>query len=300
MAHEHFSMRVVRSDDKEMSFGDGSYWVLSMNGMADWVELDYSVSTSDNVLSDGSSVIGKRVAEKDRTMEAVYWGRDRKGVRDEVISFFNPKFSFKAHVTYFGRTRWCEGEQIGFDCPMVMENTPTKITWTLLCPDPYLRSESGNENSLTDSAPMFGFPFVSHFRTPLPDGSKKPVGFLASKMLYDGLNTIYNNGDVETYYAIRCECKGAVKNPTFYKDDRFVRMVGDYQDGDVILIDFRKAPPLVTVNNVNQIQACSRDSNFTGMAMQVGANVFQYACDNKENRPYMDVQILFNKKYLGM
>ena len=134
----------------------------------------------------------------------------------------------------------------------------------------------------------------------MPDGSKKPVGFLASKLLYDGLNTVYNTGDVETYYAIRCECKGAVTNPTFYKDGRFVRMVGEYQDGDVIVIDFTKAPPSVTVNGVNQIQACSRDSNFTGMAMQVGANVFQYACDNEANRPFMDVQILFHKKYLGI
>lgn len=295
-----FFMRVVRSDGQEMSFGDGTQWVLSINGMEDWIALDYDVTTSENVLSDGSSVVGKRVQEKDRTMEAVYWGRDRKGVRDEVIPFFNPKFSFKAYVTYFGRTRWCEGEQIGFDCPMVMENTPPKIMWTLLCPDPYLRSEYGNENSLTDSAPMFGFPFVSHIREPLPDGTRYPEGFLASKTLFDGLNTIYNTGDVETYYKIRCECKGVVKNPKFTKDGKFVKLLGNFGDKDVIEIDFEAAPPRVTVNGENRIQDTSRDSNFIGMQMQVGENVFNYTCDNAANRPFMSVQINFWKKYLGV
>lgn len=295
-----FFMRVVRSDGQEMSFGDGTQWVLSINGMEDWIALDYDVTTSENVLSDGSCIVGKRVQEKDRTMEAVYWGRDRKGVRDEVIPFFNPKFSFKAYVTYFGRTRWCEGEQIGFDCPMVMENTPTQIMWTLLCPDPYLRSESGNENYLTDAAPMFGFPFVSHFRAPLPNGEKKPVGFLASKLIFDGENTIYNSGDVETYYKIRCECKGAVKNPKFTKDDKFVKLLGNFGDKDVIEIDFEAAPPRVTVNGENRIQDTSRDSNFIGMQMQVGKNVFNYTCDNAANRPLMSVQINFWKKYLGV
>ena len=295
-----FFMRVVRSDGQEMSFGDGTQWVLSINGMEDWITLDYDVTTSENVLSDGSSVVGKRVQEKDRTMEAVYWGRDRKGVRDEVIPFFNPKFSFKAYATYFGRTRWCEGEQIGFDCPMVMENTPPKIMWTLLCPDPYLRSEYGNENSLTDSAPMFGFPFVSHIREPLPDGTRYPEGFLASKTLFDGLNTIYNTGDVETYYKIRCECKGVVKNPKFTKDGKFVKLLGNFGDKDVIEIDFEAAPPRVTVNGENRIQDTSRDSNFIGMQMQVGENVFNYTCDNAANRPFMSVQINFWKKYLGV
>ena len=283
-----------------MSFGDGTYWVLSMNGMADWIELDHDVSTEAATITDGSYVIGKRIAEKDRTLKAVYWGRDRKGVRDEVISFFNPKFSFKAYVTYFGRTRWCEGEQIGFDCPIVDHRTPPSITWTLLCPDPYLRSEYGNENSLTDSAPMFGFPFVSHIRKPLPDGTRYPEGFLASKTLFDGLNTVYNNGDVETTYKIVCEFTGTVTNPKFIKDEKFVQVLDTFMKGDMLKIDFTAAPPRVEKNGNNIIQLTSRDSTFIGMEMGTGPNVFNYMCDDESLRPLMIVQIQFWKRYLGM
>ena len=283
-----------------MSFGDGTEWVLSMNGMDEWIALDYVVNTSDNVLSDGSYIVGKHVGEKDRTMSAVYWGTDRLAARNDAITFFNPKFSFKAYVTYFGRTRWCEGEQYAFDCPITDHRTPTQITWTILCPDPYLRSEYGNEDSLSDSRPMFGFPFVSHTQKPMPDGTKYPVGFTASIALFDDFNTVYNNGDVPTYYKIQCTCKATIKNPVFTKDDKHVQMVGEYKAGDVIEIDFTAAPPMVTVNGVNSIQQCSRDSNFTGMIMQVGSNRFTYTCDNTENRVFMDVKVLFNRKYLGM
>lgn len=163
-----------------------------------------------------------------------------------------------------------------------------------------MRSQSGNENYLTDAVPMFGFPYVSHVKAPAPNGTKCPAGFLSGKLIFDGKNTIYNSGDVETTYKIVCQFDGAVTNPTFTKDGKFVKMIATYNDGDELVIDFTQAPPVVEVNGSSAIQACSRDSNFTGMQMQVGPNVFDYACENAENRPYMNVQILFWKKYLGI
>ena len=300
MAHDAFKMHIVRSDGRTLDLGDGTYWVLAMNKMDDWLDLDYTVNTSANVLTDGSSFLAERVEEKDRTISATYWGKDRKGVRDVIIPFFNPRYTYEAHLTYFGRTRWVGGRQIGFDMPITDERTPPTLTWTILCMDPFMRSEDHNESALTDAAPMFGFPYVSHVREALPDGSKKPVGFLASKMLYDGLNTIYNSGDVETYCRIVCTFDGPVKNPKFTKDGRFVQVLRAFKDGDELEIDFETAPPRVLVNGTNAIQLCSRDSNFTGMQVQVGPNVFQYEGSSAAERAYMHVQVLFYKRYLGV
>lgn len=292
--------RIVRSDGAEFVLGPSSEWRVIGESLENWANLAYSVTTSPNVLTDGSSVVGKRVEETDRSLSGVYIGNDLETARARCIEFFNPRFSFECHLTYQGRTRWAVGEQAGFNCELSAQYAAVTFDWTLLCTDPFLRSEDGNESSLTDSAPMFGFPFVSHFRDPLPNGEKKPVGFLASKLLYDGENTIYNNGDVETTYTIRCECNGVVKNPKFTKDGMFVQILGNFGKGDVISIDFTASPPSVTVNDENRIQDTSRDSNFIGMQMNVGANVFNYTCDNVSNRPFMDVQILFWKKYLGI
>lgn len=294
------TVRIVRSDGQEMTIGTGTPWRIPNDGLQGFADLDYDVETSANVLTDGSTLVSKRVSERDRTIKADYWGPDPDTARAQAMAFFNPKHSYEAHVTYRGVTRWCDGELYGFKCDPNNAYGMVSITFTILSLDPYMRSEDGNQNSLTDAAPMFGFPYVSHMRAPLPDGSKKPVGFLASKMLYDGLNTIYNSGDVETYYVIHVEFDGSIENPRFTKDDRFIEVRDTFSVGDVLEIDFVSAPPKVTKNGADIMHLCSRDSNFVGMAMQVGANVFQYTCQNSANRPLMDVQIRFHKRYLGV
>ena len=296
------SIRFVRSDGVELEATDepGDGWKVGYDGLEDFVGVSANVRTSANVLTDGSTFLSERIDERERESRIFYVGaRDPREVRDEALSFFNPKHAFRAHVTHMGVTRWCEGRLVEAECPLVRGNRPCEVSVTLLCLDPYMLSEDGNESSLTDAAPMFGFPYVSHFREALPDGSKMPVGSLASKMLYDGLNTIYNTGDVETYYRIHCEFMGEVQNPSFTKDEKFVKLNYLFEDGDVLDIDFTVAPPKVTINGVNAIGYCTRDSTFTGMAMGVGPNVFDYSCTN-DGKEYMSVQILFYKRYLGI
>lgn len=297
------SLRIVRDDGRAI-VADGQWsggWAVEWEGLQDFLDLPITVRTSANVLTDGSSFLSERVEEADRTATIVYVGpRDPREVRDEALSFFNPRHTFAVHVTHMGVTRWCEGRLTDRQCVIRPERYPCEVTFTILCMDPFMRSEDHNESSLTDAAPMFGFPFVSHVRQVLPDGGKKPVGFLASKMLYDGLNTIYNSGDVETYCRIVCTFDGPVKNPKFTKDGRFVQLLTSFKDGDELEIDFESAPPRVLVNGTNAIQLCSRDSNFTGMQMQVGPNVFQYEGSSATERSYMHVQVLFYKRYLGV
>lgn len=297
-------IRIVRSDGRELVATAGitdNGWTVSWQGLEDFLTLPITVRTSANVLTDGSSFLSERVEEADRTASLVYVGpRDPRGVRDEALSFFNPRHTFAVHVTHMGVTRWCEGELTDRECLIRPERYPCEVTFTILCMDPFMRSEDHNESSLTDASPMFGFPYVSHVRQELPNGERYPVGFLASKMLYDGLNTIYNSGDVETYYRIVCSFDGPVTNPKFTKDDRFVQVLTTFKDGDELEIDFESAPPRVLVNGTNAIQLCSRDSNFTGMQMQVGPNIFQYEGSTAAERAYMHVQVLFYKRYLGV
>lgn len=305
-------VKIVRSDgavfggwssehsEDGWNIGCDGAWRIPNDGIEGVADLEYGVETSANVLKDGSSLVSKRVNETDRTLKMVCMSRDADFERQNAISFFNPKYSFELHISYRGVTRWCAGEQIGFVAEAGNVHAAPTITWTLLCLDPYMRSEDGNESSLTDAAPMFGFPYVSHMRKELPDKSKKPVGSLASKMIFDGENTIYNSGDVATWFKIVCKFKSNIKNPVFTKDDKHVQLLREFNDGDELVIDFESSPPKVTVNGENAIQACSRDSDFLGMEMQVGASVFNYTCDNTDNRPYMSVQVLFWKRYMGV
>ena len=297
------SIRIVRSDGAELTAGGGyeGGWTVSWEGLRDFNSLPISLSTSANVLTDGSTLISKRVDECERTASIFYKGpRDPASVRDECLSFFNPKHSFAVHVTHMGRTRWCEGELADVKCEILADRFPCQATFTILCLDPYMRSEDGGDYSLTSSDHMFGFPFVSHMRKPLPDGTKKPVGFLASRMIYDGLNTVYNSGDVPTSYRVQVTASGDLINPTFTKDGKFVKYVGTLHDGDVYVIDFEGAPPTVTLNGRNVISGCTRDSTFIDMSLKTGPNIVTFTIDNSANLLYADVRILYNKRYLGV
>lgn len=298
------SMRIVRSDGAVFELSENRAvrgWFLPRGCLEGFADLDLTVSTSDNVLTDGSSVVSKRVNECDRTIDgAVYIGDDPDKARGEAIAFFNPKHTFELHLSYRGRTRWCEGELTGFSAPQThVGNCPT-ITFTLLCPNPYMMDESGNESAFGDATPMFGFPFVSHCKAPTTDGKRLPVGFNASRLIYDGKNTVYNSGDVPTMYRVRIEAEGELVNPTITKDGKHVKLLTTLKAGDVALIDFESAPTRVTINGNNALQLTSRDSSFTGMRMQVGANTFAFSIDNEENRSLAKVQVLFHKKYLGV
>ena len=304
VAQRATSLRLVRSDGREMSFG-GSWsgeWAVEWEGTSDLVTLPVSIETSANVLGDGSRLVSKRVGECDRTASVIYVGRrDPQSVRDEALSFFNPKHSFQLHVTHLGRTRWCEGELSDVECRLTPGRYPCRVTFTLLCLDPYMRSEDGNEAEFGDAKPMLGWPYVSHVREVGPSGERYPVGNPVGTLVYDGLNTVYNSGDVPTYYRVRIRAAGGdLVNPKVTKDGRFVRLLTTLKHDDVAEVDFESSPPKVTVNGRNAINLCSRDSNFTGMRMQVGANVFGFEIDNPGNRAFAHVQVLFTRKYLGV
>lgn len=295
-----FTCRIERSDGEELTFGDGTYWVLRMNDMGDWLDLDYTVTTSANVLTDGSTLVAKRVEEKDRTVSATYWGSDRMGMRDAVIAFFNPKYSYRVYLTYAGRTRWCEGEQIGFDMPIVDERTPATLTFTILCPDPYMRGEDIHDESMTDASPMLTFPFEC-FMDPEPGEPQPevPFGCVASFRVYDGLNTVYNPGGIPAPFRITAKMGAAVTNPTFHINDKFVKVIWQFDAGDELVIDFMAAPPTVTINGANEIQACTRDSVFVGMVLDLGANTFYYDVETGDVNT-MTVSIVYYERYMGV
>lgn len=292
-------LRIMRSDGAEFLIGYGTDWNIPSDGLENWANLSYTVDTSKNVLTDGSSLVGKRIEETDRTMKAIYHGSDPIRDRGKAISFFNSRFTFRAFLSYMGRERFAEGELYGFKLSSGNITRPMELAFTLLCLNPYLMDPDGNDHALTDAAPMFGFPYVSHIRETLSDGSRKPAGSLASKLLFDGKNSIYNTGDVPCTFKAAFEFAGEVVNPTISKDDKHVTVMKTFAEGDSLVIDFTASPPTVKANGENVIQLCSRDSNFVGMEMQTGRNEFQYSCENAA-RSLMSVKILFNKQYLGI
>lgn len=291
-------MRIVRSDGAEL-YATGNFstngWTVAWQGMQDFLSLPLSISTSANVLTDGSTLVSKRVDECERTASIVYVGtRPRAEVRDQALSFFNPKFSFEVHVTHLGRTRWCEGELAEVSCPIREDRRPCEVTFTLLCLDPYMRGEDIHDETMQDASAMFTFPFMC-----FQPSRERPSGCVASFRVYDGLNTVYNNGGIPAPFRITAEMGGEIKTPTFHVNDNYVQVVTTFKAGDVLVLDFMAAPPSVTINGQNSIQKCSRDSVFVGQQLEVGSNRFWYEAEEGDVNG-MKVSIVYYERYMGV
>lgn len=287
--------RIVRSDGQEMTLGDGA-WRIPKDGLENWANLPYSVSSVEIPSYDGALVTSKRVASCDRTIKAVVGNsRDNEALRAQAIRFFNPKHSFKAYLTYMGRTRWCSGEQIGFKASEGNIYDPVEIEWTILCPNPYLLSVNDFGKDIAEIMPSFGFPFMSF----LPESTAHVNrGFIVGTRLFAKTVDILNDGDVPSGMRATITAAGDVVNPLLRIGNGTVRLITSMKKGDVIALDASGRPPRITFNGANAMNLLDRSSSILDMMIDPGSTTVEFDADDGYQN--MSVVIRYNKQYLGV
>ena len=67
-------IRIVRSDGEELwvTAGPENGWHIEAGGLAEFIDLPIELSTSANVLTDGSTLVSKRVGEVERQASLVW------------------------------------------------------------------------------------------------------------------------------------------------------------------------------------------------------------------------------------
>lgn len=289
--------RIVRSDGQELTIGDGD-WRIPSDGLDNWANLPYDVSSVEIPSYDGALVTSKRVSSVDRSIHAVCCGSDPHRLREQAIRFFNPKHTFEVHVTYMGRTLWTTGHQIGFKMSEWNVYRKPELDWTILCPNPYLLSEGDFGKDIAEIIPMFGYPFVSLL--PESDGSLAgyPTGFPVSLHAFSQDVDITNDGDVPSGMRVVIRANGDVLNPLVRIGEGYIRVLASMRQGDEVEMDASSRPPKVTMNGSNAMHMLDRNSSILDMMIQVGETTIEYDADDGYQN--MSVSVFFNKQYLGV
>lgn len=89
---------------------------------------------------------------------------------------------------------------------------------------------------------------------------------------------------------------GHAVNPKIYKDNYYVRILGTFSEGDIVLIDFENCT--IRKNGTNWIQYIDRSSTFTQMGLELGDNKIGFSADDGDGN--MAVYVYYNKLYLGL
>lgn len=290
-------MRIVRSDGEELILGDGEWRILN-EGLENWANLNYNVFSSEIPSYDGAIVTSKRVGSVDRTITAECRSKDQDKSRSHAIWFFNPKYRYEAHLTYRGRTRWCSGEQIGFKASEGnMYKKPT-ITWTILCPNPYLQSEDDFGQDIGENVGKFAFPWVSFLPTEYGSVSGTNKYAIASYHKFVQKIDIFNDGDVASGMRIVIRALGDVVNPSIRLGEGHVRILKTMEAADVIELDAVSRPPSVTYNGENALNLVDRNSSILNLNVEVGETTLEYDADDGYQN--MSVSVYWNKQYLGV
>lgn len=297
MAIGDVKARIVRSDGQELTIGDGN-WRIPNDGLTNWANLSYNVFSSEIPAHDGAIITSKRVASVDRTIHAVCKGHNPERLRMQAIRFFNPMYTFVVHMTYMGETRWCTGEQIAFMASEGNMYKPPEITWTILCPNPFLQSEDNFGRDIAEVLGMIGFPWVSFL--PQEYGSIPEVNewAIASEHVYARKVDIKNDGDVPSAMKIIIRAKNKVLNPSIRIGEGWVKVNVEMKRGDTIELDATSLPPSVTFNGKNAMHLVDRESSILNLQIPVGVSYIEYDADDGYQN--ISATVYYNKQYLGV
>lgn len=281
-------IKIVRSDNKEFHINGNDWKLMELEGFG---EFENDINVVDKAVGDGGIITSSRIGIKDRTIVAKSLNKHLNDVlRREAGSFFNPKLTYKVYLTYMGITRWAEGALYKFHLPNGNIYRTMTLTVTFLFSDPYLKSEEDYGKDIAAMTPMIGFPYICNISEGRPYGITGGIYNFAREIVLD------NDGAIETYCRAVFVAKGNVTNPMLIiGDDNYVKVLDTMVEGDVIEMDFIKAPPTVKKNGVNIIGKCDRTSSFDTMILKRGDTMVKYDADDGSN--LLQVSIYYNKLY---
>ena len=280
-------IKFIRSDNTTFIIGTGSNWKITSLSGIDYPNI--SVFSEKNGVGDGAISTGKRV--NDRDVQVIAKSIDPKinaTIRKQAIAFFNPKYTYKLYVTYLGRTRWIEGEIEGFSCPATNVYRTMKLTIRFLCNDPFFKSVDDFGVDIASKSPSFGFPYIECLNPLIP--------VIADVYNYAQTVIVTNDGDTETYAKAIITFNGEATGPTLYKDESYVRVIGTFDIGDELVIDFENS--IIRKNGEPIMQYIDRTSSFTDMGIEIGDNEIGFSADSGDSN--MSVVIYYYKRYLGV
>ena len=289
-------IKFVRDDGAIYHFG-GKYgdifdWLITEIKGIDAPNIEIFSETE--AVTDGSIVTGSHITGRDIRIKASVRNRSLNDIcRRAAIRFFNPKHSFALHITYMGMTRWIEGIIDGSSIPSGNVYKQQNLDITFFCAKPYFNSEDNFGKNIAAITPMFAFPYITTY----DDGNYVHIPVVSAYYNYARNVNIENDGEAETFMQVIMHILGTVTNPMITKDEvKFVRVLGTFHEGDIINIDMVNLD--VTINGENALHKVDKESSFTDCAITPGANTVGFDAD--DGKDYMEVNVYYNKKYMGL
>lgn len=297
---------VLSCNGKSLCMGvsaEGQRYSLGIMKVEGLESSELEVSTTDNALVDGTHVDGKRILKRPVHIEASFRDdRDSQADRQRVIQFFNPKYTGLLTVSNCGTARKIAYELEGWSFVKTSVHGQLSFVADLMCPDPYFEDMDDFGRNLAEITRQLAFPWrVLAKKGAAPD----PFKGLALRGQITGYRrlsrqvSLANDGDVPTPLRIQFIARrGVVRNPKMMMvgTDRYIRVVLDMAQGDVLLVDTSDRHQVIELNGENAYHRIDRMSE--PFKLDPGGNTLEYDAD--EGYMNLDVRLYYTPLYLGV
>lgn len=263
-----------------------------------------SISTADNNSGDGVEITGKRVSSKNIVLNLIFYWKDGMTIEDiRHLSYkmFPVKETVKLVIVTDNRTLKIEGT-VETNEPDIF-NSQEGCSISIICPEPYFRSNSSKETVLTGLEKAFTFPFSNNSTdTPLlvfgrRKNSKSKV------IVYNGeeprgvqivMDFIGHVGDIDIYHNNSQEHFGIKTNKI-----QIGNVTGILYGDQIILSTIKRKKKLVLIRNGKEYNILKTiNKNVTWFELIKGNNLFSYSvASGSEN---MEFKVLTETIYKGV
>lgn len=283
------TVKIIREDGGIFEVNN-SEWFAQVNDFDGFGNWENDITTVDNAIGHGGIIASARIAQKDRTIRAVYLDKTQKeSARHQAASFFNSVKKYKVYVSYMGRVLWFEGRVHKMQLLTKIDFAPLDLRVTFLCANPFLKSQDNFGKNIAELSGVSGFPYLCS----ITEGTLQ--GTTGGRFNFAQVMIIENDGDVDTECKAVLTADGEVLNPVLFINGAYVRVMDLMQYGDEIVMDFTANPPTVKKNGENFIGHCDRTSAFDEMVLKVGDSEVSFDADNGSN--LLNVTLYYNKLY---
>jgi hypothetical protein len=248
----------------------------------------YTINKS-NSNQDGMVVTGKKIEPREIIISGDIKKDENETInREELISFFNPKYTGELTINRNDFNRKIEYEVTSLNFKTSNLYGYIVFDLTLECNNPLFSSIDNYGKNIALITPQFAFPFV------IPSGKGAIMGYKT----YKNEAVLNNDGDFETGLEMTIiATRGEVTNPKLeLSNGNFMEIITSMKKGDILKINTNNRRKSVMLNGENIINKINRRSTF--FSLPVGTTTIKYS--SEEGYTNMDVNIYFNKKYIGV
>lgn len=209
--------------------------------------------------------------------------------RNTLYRYFNIKKPVRVYYQNNSKRVYIDGYVESMEGSL-FDMTQT-IVVTILCLDPFWKSQQEETVDFSSTIDLFEFPF----ETPTE-------GIEFSRIDKTKTVNVNNQGDVETGMVIELIANGTVQNPRIYNADTRDVFALDVsmQQGDVIRVNTNRGHKQLTLTREgetqNIINSITKESVWP--ILEPGDNVFTYECDAGED--LMELRFLYTNNYGGV